>query len=531
MKRSLVIGSGANGLVAAFYLARAGYRPIVLEKASTIGGGAATTAIYPGFKVPAFSHEILLHERISREMNLAAHGLQWIEQDVDACALSCETPPLVIYTDASRTADAWRAAHRVDASVWPRYLKTLAAVSGVLAPLLSEAPVAATLRPHDLIELLQTGRRLRRLGGDARHLLRWIPMSIFDFTHEWFGDEQLRACIAARAISGSMLGPRSGWSTLLMLLREAHASLAGPRPPRAVGGPGACIAAMASAARAAGAEIRTDAPVQRIVTGNGAVKGVVLSDGEMLEADRIVSTVDPRTTLSELLESGSLSDEVKERVVHYRARGTLAKVNLALDGLPPFRGIHDPRVLAGRIHIGERLDVLERAFDAAKYGEESMAPWLEMQIPSLLDTSLAPHGKHVASIYVHTVPYNPSAFDAASRNPGAHTDARRRVLERTMTILERYAPGTGAMVLQAQVSLPADLEWQLGMTGGHIFHGELVPDQLFAMRPVWDLGRYDTPVEGLYLGGAGTHPGGFLTGASGRLAAAAVLRNRINDRR
>lgn len=524
-QQPIVIGSGANGVAAAFYLAKAGHRPIVLEKSPTVGGGAVTAEIHPGFRAPLFSHEILLHERIVREMDLAAHGIQWIEQDVEACTLSLEASPLVIYADAARTADALRAANRADANVWPRYRETIARASTVLAPLLTEAPVAASLRPRDLLELLQTRRRLHRLGGDARHLLRWLPMSIFDFTHEWFADERLRACVAARAISGSMLGPRSGWSTLLLLLREAHASLAGSYPRRAAGGPGACLAAMASAARAAGAEIRTDAAVQRIVTSGGVVKGVVLADGGTLQAERIVSTLDPRTTLIELLDRDSLSDDVSEQVLHYRARGTLAKVNLALEGLPQFRGLDDARLLSGRVHIGERLDDLERAFDAAKYGEESTEPWLEMQIPSLLDASLAPPGKHVASIYVHTVPYPVPGTGTASRarsgaSPAADQD---RVLQRTMTILERYAPGASALVRQAQVLMPADLESRLGTAGGHIFHGELVPDQLFAMRPVWGLGRYETAVDGLYLGGAGTHPGGFLTGASGRLAAQAVL--------
>jgi phytoene dehydrogenase-like protein len=390
-------------------------------------------------------------------------------------------------------------------------------VAAALAPLLTQAPPGISARPADLLSLFQTGRRVHRLDDDARQLLRWLPMSVFDFTHEWFADERLRACIAARTLSGSMSAPRSGWSTLLLLLREAHEYLSGGRPLRAAGGPGACTQAMASAARTAGAELRTDTAVVRILTADHRVTAVVTATGETIAADCVVSTLDPRTTLLGLVDRAVLPAEVVERLTHYRASGTLAKVTLALESLPRFRDVDDSRLLSGRIQIGDRLDVLERAFDAVKYGEPSPTPWLEMQIPSLLDPGLAPSGAHVASIYVHNAPYT-------GRSDGAETE-HQRLLERTLAIVEEHAPGFSARVLEATVATPLDFESALGIAGGQIFHGELAPDQLLALRPVLGLGRYRTPVRGLYLGGAGTHPGGFMTGSSGRLAAESVLRN------
>ncbi len=517
MMRVLVIGSGPNGLAAAFYLAKAGLRPIVLEKASVVGGGAVTAEIHPGFRAPIFSHEVLLHRRIADGMDLAAHGLRWIEHEVKTCVLSLEQAPLVLYTGVQKTAEAMRGTNAADADAWPRYRATMARVAEALAPLLTEAPPTVSARPGDLLSLFQTGRRVHRLDADARHLLRWLPMSVFDFTHEWFADERLRACIAGSAISGSMSAPRSGWSTLLLLLREAHEHLAGGRPLRAVGGPGACTQAMALATRAAGAELRTDTAVAQILCADHRVTGVVTTTGETIVAECIVSTLDPRTTLLGLVDRDALPTDVVDRLTHYRASGTLAKITLALDALPRFRGVDDSRLLCGRIQIGDRLDDLERAFDAVKYGHPSPTPWLEMQIPSLIDPGLAPSGAHVASIYVHNVPYK-------LRSAGGEQE-REQLLARTLAIVEEYAPGFGAQVRRASIAAPVDFESTLGTAGGQIFHGELAPDQLLALRPVFGLGRYRTPVRGLYLGGAGTHPGGFMTGSSGRLAAEAILAN------
>jgi phytoene dehydrogenase-like protein len=512
--RPLVIGSGANGLAAAFYLARAGRRPLVLEKADAIGGGAITAEIHPGFHAPVYSHELLLHEALVRDMALRAHGLEWIDTDVDACAPALDGPPLTIFRDGARAAESIRLANATDAETWPRYRETMRHAARVIAPLLTSPPPAL---PPGMWTLLDTRRRLTALGRNARSLLRWLPMPVADFVDEWFEHDRLRALIAASCLSGTMLAPRSAGSTLILLLREAYQQLAGGHTRQARGGPGACMRAMAAAAQQAGAEIRTGSAVERILTRRGRVSGVIAA-GREIDSDLVISTLDPQSTLLTLTTPGALPADVVSQLTSYRARGTMAKVNLALSALPVFAGLTSERLLTGRIHLGALdLDDLERAFDAVKYGEMSADPWLDLRIPSIADSSLAPSGGHVASMYVHNVPY--SVKDAASAQ-------RDEALRRTLHVLERYAPGSSRLVLAAQVVTPADLEGALGVAGGHIFHGELSPDQLFAARPVVGLARYRTPIGGLYLGGAGSHPGGFLAGISGRLAARAALGQR-----
>jgi phytoene dehydrogenase-like protein len=391
-------------------------------------------------------------------------------------------------------------------------------VATVLAPLLATPPpLSAGI--GELWQLLTTRFRLGS-GRDARNLLRWLPMPVADFVEEWFENDRLRALLGASSLSGTMLAPRSAGSTLVLLLREAHTHLAGGRARLASGGPGACMRALASAARAAGADIQVGAAVERVLTKDGRVTAVVVS-GREIPAELVISTLDPKTTLLSLIDRDAVPADLAERVTHYRATGTVAKINLALDALPRFIGLDEERMLTGRIHLGaSQVDDVERAFDAVKYGEMSAQPWLDMRIPSIADAGLAPGGKHVASIYVHNVPH--------TLRTGTWSEMKSELLRRTLSVVERHAPGVSGLILAAQVMTPADLESTLGICGGHIFHGELSPDQLFSVRPVMGLGGYRTPVDGLYLGGAGTHPGGFLTGASGRLAARAALRQ---DRR
>ena len=513
----LVIGSGPNGLTAAFYLAKAGLAPVVLERASHVGGGAVSTVIHPGFVAPALSHEVLLHESIVRDMDLRRHGLEWLAGDVDVCALSLNGPALVLHTDAARAAASIRSRSTRDAAAWPAYQAAIAQAARTMAPLLTAPPPDVDKpRARDLWELLQAGRRFRQLAPrDAFRLLRWLTMPVFDFVHEWFEDELLRSTVAARGLSGTAYGPRSAGSTLVVLLHEAHAHLAGGRSRRVTGGPGTCTRAMAAAARSAGADIRTDSPVERILTTNGRVSGVIVN-GQTIASDLVFSAVDPKTTLLGLVDPTDLSPDFAQKIRNIRAVGTLAKVNLALSALPSFTGVTDAATLTGRVHIGERLDDLERAFDHVKYGEMSNAPWLDLTIPSLRDPTLAPAGAHVASIYVHCAP--------RTLRSGPWIDAKEELLNRTLAVLERHAPGLRSLVVAAQTLTPEDIERTTGAAGGHVFHGELAPDQLFTMRPLLGFARYRTPIAGLHLCSAGTHPGGFLTGASGRLAAAEVGR-------
>ena len=516
MSAVVIIGGGHNGLVAAFYLATAGVKPLVLERSDHVGGGAMTTEISPGFRCPTLSHDAGVHDQIFAAMDLSGHGVELLPgPNADVCALSLEGAPLVLWNPPEEpTEDMWPQELRVAGAI-RQFRNDIARAVTVLAEILgSPPPDIDSPSASDMWQLLKAGREFRRLGTRTAHqFLRWLTMPIADFTRERFDDDLLRATIAARGISGTMLGPRSAGSTLVMLLRETHRHLSGRRHVR--GGPGQLTQALASAATAAGAEIRTGARVERIVVRDERVVGVVVN-GQEISATTVLSGVDPKTTFLELFDPADLTPDFLLKMRNYRAQGTVAKVNLALSALPPFRGVTDPSMLSGHIHIGPDLDYLERAFDHVKYGEMSDAPWLDVSIPSILDPSLAPDGGHVMSVYAHYAPYSLRA---------GWSSMRQVFLTRVLQTLEQYAPGFRRTIVSAEIITPADLERDHGFWGGHIFHGELSPDQLYAMRPLLGFGRYESPVRGVFLCGAGTHPGGFMSGINGRLAAQHVLRS------
>src|SRR5688572_15413875 len=357
-----------------------------------------------------------------------------------------------------------RATHARDARAYPAYRTAIERVSSVVGSLITSPPPSIDQpTAGDLWKLLKTGQSFRALGKrDGYRLLRWAPMPVADLTREWFESELLCASIAAPAPSGTMMGPRSAGSGLILLMQEATRVLASGCS-RVRGGPGALTQAMAAAARAAGAEIRTGAPVDRILVRNERVTGVV-TGGQELPAAAVVSAVDPKTTFLRLVDPLDLTPDFMSKIRNYRASGTIAKVNLALAALPSFEGRVLPEVLSGRIHIGPTLDYLERAFDHTKYGEMSGEPWLDITIPSILDPGLAPGGAHVMSIYVHYAPYR--------LRDGVWATVKDVLLDRVLTTLERYAPGIKALIVAAQVITPAELEGEFGLWGGHPFHGE-----------------------------------------------------------
>ena len=518
MTQVVIIGGGHNGLVAAFYLAKAGLKPLVLEGSARIGGGAITTEISPGFHCPTLSHEVLIHDQIVTDMELGRHGLALLSPGADVCALSPNGDPLVLWSHNARTADALRVRRPQDGNKYLTFRDGVDRAAALLADVLSSPPPDIdSPGASDLWRLLKTGREFRGLGKRGAHqLLRWLPMPIADFAREWFEDELLRAAIAGPGVSGTMLGPRSAGSTLVMLLRETHRRLSGQRRLQVRGGPGRLTQAMAAAATAAGAEIRTGARVDRIVVRDERVTGLVVS-GREIATTTILSCVDPKTTFLELCDPVDLTPDFLSKMRNYRAQGTVAKINLALAALPPFRGVTDSSMLNGHIHIGPDLDYLERAFDHAKYGEVSTSPWLDLTVPSVLDAELAPAGGHVMSVYAHYAPYSLRGTDWPSM--------RQTLLTRVLATLEHHAPGLGSTIVSAQIITPAEMHSDYGFSGGHIFHGELAPDQLYAMRPLLGAGRYESPIRGVFLCGAGTHPGGFMSGINGRLAAQHVLRS------
>jgi phytoene dehydrogenase-like protein len=348
-------------------------------------------------------------------------------------------------------------------------------------------------------------------------LLRWGPMAVADLASEYFETELLRAVIAARGVFGTFLGPWSAGSALVLLIRAAGDPHPAGSAALAAGGMGAVTQAMAAAAKAAGAEIRTGTEVIEIRVQNGAATGVLLSTGEEIHAKAVVSNADPKRTLLKLTDPTYLSPDFVQRLQHYRGNGTVAKVNLALSGLPTFTALKngDASALKGRIHIGNEIDYLERAFDESKYGNFSRQPYLEATIPSLTDPTLAPEGKHVMSIYMQYAPY---------KLKGDWEEQRKALGQTVVQTLAQYAPNLPELILTHQIITPLDLEEKYGLTGGQIFHGELALDQFFTMRPLLDWARYRTPIEKLYLCGSGTHPGAGLTGGSGTNAAREILK-------
>jgi phytoene dehydrogenase-like protein len=511
---AIVIGAGHNGLVAACGMARAGLKTLMLERSNRIGGAAITTEIHPGFRISTLSHAAHLAPSVSETLKLAGHGLELIDPEPRLFVPAGDGRNLILGRDGAASLNSIAQFSKRDAERYPEFQAVAGRITEFASRVMETAPpnIEQTSR-GDLWTLLQLGSRFRGLGKkDAYRLLRWAPMSAADFASEWFESEPLRAAIAAPGIFGTAFGPRSAGSTAVLLMHLA----AGGGPKFVKGGLGALTTAMASAARAAGAEIRPDSSVARVDIIGGRAVGVTLESGEQLRAKAVVSNADPRRTLLQLVDPIELSPSFLERIRSYRSIGRVAKINLALSGLPQFTGA-DGRALAGRIQIGPTTDYLERAFDASKYGSFSPRPYLDVAIPSLTDPSLAPSGAHVMSIAVSFAPFRLRDGDWAAAGP-ALADA-------VINALGEHAPGVDKLILQRQVITPADLESKFGLTGGHIFHGELALDQLFTMRPLLGWARYRTPIDGLYLCGAGTHPGYGVSGLSGLNASREVIRD------
>jgi phytoene dehydrogenase-like protein len=509
----IIIGAGHNGLVCAAYLAKAGKRVTVLEAAAQVGGAAVTREFAPGFKVSACAHlSYLLDARIASELDLARHGLASARENLKTVALQRADEHLVLSggtLEAGRVSEADRAALATHHKTMLKFARVLGKQHNRIPPRLlgggrSDAIGAALL-----------GLDIRRLGrDDMREFLRIAGINIFDVVEESFESPALKAALAFDAVLGTNLSPRANNSMLALLHRLsglASGTTGGVSLP--AGGMGAVSEAFAKAATAAGATIRLSSPVKNITLNGDRVAGVVLASGETLAADVVVSNADPKRTLFELLGARHLETGFVHRVRHFRTRGMAAKLHLALDGLPEFSRL--PAALAGeRLVVAPDLVYLEHAFDAAKYGENSPHPALEISIPTVHDRTLAPAGKHVLSAVVQYAPYDEAASTDA---------ARAQLLENTLKVLEEYAPAIRPKVVASQLLLPVDLEREFRLTGGHWHHGELALDQFLMLRPVPGAAQYAMPVTGLYLCGAGAHPGGGVMGCAGKNAAQAVI--------
>jgi phytoene dehydrogenase-like protein len=548
LQRVIIVGAGHNGLVTAYYLAKAGLKPLVLERREMVGGASVTEEFHPGFRCSTLATTVgPLLPQIIKDLQLEKYGVEFIKPSVQVCALN-HGAPICIYDDAKRTASELTTLSAKDANSYSAFAATFERIGRALSPLLTMTPpdIAAPTK-SELWNLGKLGWKIRGLGKkDEYRLLRYGPMAVADLAAEWFENETLRALVAARGIFGAFAGPWSAGTSAPLLLQAAMSGSAISPTIFVKGGMGALTQALAKAATDAGAEIRTNAEVKSIEVKEDRVTGVVLTNGESIPAWTVVSNGDPGVTFTKLLDYAAVTPSFRTRAQNYRAQGAVAMVHLAVSALPEFSyrtanvSERDHEDLSGRIHIGPDIDYLERAFDAAKYGDFSPKPFMEVTIPTLSDPSLAPSGAQVISIHAQFAPYKlksgyarvPRAHSATGRTgtPAACVpsdwDSRREELgDAIVNALSEYAPNLKDLIVGRKILTPLDLERTFGLTGGHIHHGEMSLDQLFAFRPFIGAAQYRTPVKGLYLCGAGTHPGGGVTGAPGFNASRELIKD------
>lgn len=519
----IVIGGGHNGLTAAAYLARAGKRVLVLERRHVLGGAAVTEEIYPGFKYSVCSYVVsLLRPEIVRELSLARHGLEILPLESTFTPFREGSGYLAMWPDHDKTRRELYRHSPKDAEAYDRFGKLMYHMAYAVKPILSMLPPDVdSVLPKDLRGLARLGRHFRGLGQEHFYALaKLMTMSAADYLDEWFETEALKATKASSGIIGTFLGPRSP-GTAYVLLHHYMGEIDGVFRAWgfAKGGTGAISQSIAGAAREAGVEIRTEAPVAQVIVKTGRLAGVALESGEEIHGRRVLSALDPKRTFLKLVQESDLPSDFVAAIRRFKIRGSSGKVNLALSELPNFTALpgFGPH-LRGAISISPDIEYLERAYDDAKYGQFSRRPYMDIIIPSLIDPSMAPPGRHVMSIFVQYAPYDLN---------GGWNDAQREAFgEAVIDTLAEHAPNLKRAILHRQVLTPWDMEHEFGLTEGNIFHGELALHQLFFSRPAPSWADYRTPIAGLYQCGSGTHPGGGITGAPGRLAAMEMLKDR-----
>ncbi|HEY8868073.1 MAG TPA: NAD(P)/FAD-dependent oxidoreductase [Candidatus Limnocylindrales bacterium] len=529
---AVIIGGGHNGLVSAAYLARAGMRTLVLERRHLLGGAAVTEEVFPGFRFSVFSYVVsLLRPEIIRELQLPRHGLDILPLDGTFTPLREGDGPkagggdyLWRVNDHGRTMRELRRWSATDAEAYDEYGQLMVDMARFIKPILSIVPPDLTsLDPRPLLPLGGLLRDFQRLTEQQQAVfVQLMTMSACEFLDQWFETDPLKATMAASGIIGTFQGVRSPGTAYVLLhhyMGEIDGAFRAWGIPK--GGTGSISNAIAGAARSFGAEIRTEAPVGRILVKGGRARGVALESGEEIAADAVLSSVDARRTFIDLLEPGTVSAEFEADVRRFKFRGSSGKVNLAVDRLPDFTCLPGPgEHLRGAISFSPSVEEMERAYDDAKYGSFSRRPYVDMIIPTLVDPSMAPPGKHVISCFVQYAPYQ------LAPELGTWDDQREAFGDAVIARIAEFAPNIRDVILHRQVLTPLDIERMTGLSEGNIFQGELSLEQLFFNRPVPGHARFRTPVRDLWLCGSATHPGGGIMGANGRIAAFEVLRSK-----
>jgi phytoene dehydrogenase-like protein len=517
----VVIGGGHNGLVHAAYLARAGKKVLVLERRHVLGGAAVTEEVCPGFKFSVCSYVVsLLRPEIIRELDLPCYGLEILPLDGTFTPMP-NGDYLWRVNDHAKTRREIARHSRLDAEAYDEYGKAMVEMAHFVKPIMSMTPPDPTsLNPKSLTDLLFLGRRFQRLRAEDKYnQVQLMTMSAVDFLDQWFETDVLKATMSASGIIGTFLGVRSP-GTAYVLLHHYMGEIDGAFRSWGLsrGGTGAISNAIGDAARASGAQIRTEAPIAKIIVKNGEAKGVVLANGDEIHADVVSSSVDPRLTFVKMIGEEYLPADFVVDLKRYKYRGSSGKVNLALDGLPNFKSLPGAGPhLRGAVSISPSVDYLERAYDEAKYGRFSRRPYIDIVIPSLTDPSVAPPGKHVMSCFVQYAPYN--------LKEGNWDEKREEFGDTVIETIAQHAPNIKDLILHRQVLTPLDLEREFGLSEGNIFQGELSLEQLFFLRPAPGWAQYRTPIRGLYMCGSATHPGGGIMGAPGRNAAMQLLKD------
>ncbi len=529
---AVIVGGGHNGLISAAYLARAGLKTLVLEQNPYLGGAASTVEAVPGFRFSQMSYVVsLLRPEVIRELELPKHGLDILPLDGTLTPLRPGEGPkdgsgdyLWRVNDHGRTVRELRRWSLSDAEAYEEYGQLMVEMAKFIKPILGIVPPDPTGRdPRGFLPVGSLLRDFQRLPERQQAVfVQLMTMSAADFLDQWFEADPLKATMSASGIIGTYLGIRSPGTAYVLLhhyMGEIDGAFRAWGIPR--GGTGGISEAIGSAARALGADIRLDAPVARISVRDGRATGVVLEDGEEIAATSVLASTDVRRTLLGLVEPGTLDPEFEAEVRRFKFRGSSGKVNLAVDRLPEFTclpgaGEH----LRGAISFSPSTDDMERAYDDAKYGRWSRKPYIDMIIPTLVDPSMAPPGKHVISCFVQYAPYG------LDPGLGSWDDNREAFGDTVVDRIAEFAPNIRDIIVGRQVLTPLDVERITGLTEGNIFQGELTLEQLFFNRPVPGYARFRTPIRDLWLCGSSTHPGGGIMGANGRLAALELLRSR-----